>query len=172
MFFSGFALKDEKHFFSDIVVESPYVISGFSYGAIKAFEAVEASTKRVDKLQLISPAFFQSRDTKFKRLQMMGYKKSADLYLKKFTENCFLPYAPQALSYTDHKREELEELLYYEWSIERLQALRSRGIEIEVYLGSADKISDVTSAYDFFVSVVTVTLIKDANHFLQGKRYE
>ena len=170
MFFSGFALKDEQHFFSEILEESPYVISGFSYGAIKAFEAAEASTKRVDKLQLISPAFFQSRDKKFKRLQMMGYKKSADLYLEKFTENCFLPYAPQALSYTDHKSEELEELLYYEWSIERLQALRSRGIEIEVYLGGADEISDVVSAYDFFLSVATVTLIKNTNHFLQGKQ--
>jgi len=169
MFFSGFALRDEQHFFRDILEESPYVISGFSYGAIKAFEAAEASTKRVDKLQLISPAFFQSRDKKFKRLQMMGYKKSADLYLEKFTENCFLPYAPQALSYTAHKAEELEELLYYEWSIERLQALRSRGIEIEVYLGDADEISDVRSAYDFFLSVATVTLIKGANHFLQGR---
>ncbi|MGB5966357.1 MAG: alpha/beta hydrolase, partial [Sulfurimonadaceae bacterium] len=89
MYFSGFALRDEAHFFNAFLDDGQYVLSGFSYGAIKAFKEAMKSSTRVDKLQLISPAFFQSKGAKFKRLQLMGYQKNSDAYLAKFTENCF-----------------------------------------------------------------------------------
>jgi len=169
MYFNGFALQDEAHFFETILDHGQYVISGFSYGAIKAFEEAVSSTTRVDKLQLVSPAFFQSKPEKFKRLQLMGYKKESSAYLDKFTENCFLPYDVRQLHYSNHDVDELEELLYYVWDEKALHRLLGRGIEIEVYLGAQDKISDVGAAYDFFLPFATVTLIKEANHFLQGE---
>ena len=169
MYFNGFALQDESHFFDDLLESGPYVISGFSYGAIKAFKEALKSKTRVDKLQLFSPAFFQSKSSKFKRLQLMGYQKSSDLYLEKFTQNCFLPYTPQSVTYAEHSVAELEELLTYEWDVKELQQLADRGTSIEVYLGGQDKISDVGPAYTFFLPYATVTLVKGANHFLQGE---
>jgi len=169
MYFNGFALQDEEHFFDEIRDSSQYVISGFSYGAIKALKAALNATTRVDKLQLFSPAFFQSKASKFKRLQLMGYQKNSDLYLKKFTKNCFLPYEVQTVTYAKHTVAELEELLTYEWDTKELQGLKERGTSIEVYLGGQDKISDVGPAYAFFLPFATVTLIKGANHFLQGE---
>ena len=169
MYFNGFALQDDEHFFEAIAESGPYVVSGFSYGAIKAFKAALNSTTRVDKLQLFSPAFFQSKSSKFKRLQLMGYQKNSDLYLKKFTENCFLPFGAETVTYAKHSVAELEELLTYEWDTKLLKQLTDRGTTIEVYLGGQDKISDVGPAYAFFLPFATVTLIKGANHFLQGK---
>ncbi len=169
MYFNGFALQDEAHFFDEIIDKGQYVISGFSYGAIKAFKEALNSTTRVDKLQLFSPAFFQSKSSKFKRLQLMGYQKSSEVYLAKFTENCFLPYGVQDVTYAKHSVAELEELLTYEWDLKELQQLIDRGTTIEVYLGGQDKISDVGPAYTFFLPFATVTLVKGANHFLQGK---
>lgn len=170
MYFNGFALQDEEHFFDDILDNGQYVISGFSYGAIKAFKNALNSTTRVDKLQLISPAFFQSKSSKFKRLQLMGYQKNSDAYLLKFTENCFLPYGVKDVTYSKHSVAELEELLTYEWNGAELQALVDRGTAIEVYLGGQDKISDVGPAYAFFLPFATVTLVKGANHFLQDNK--
>ena len=168
-FYHGFALKDEASFFEAYVDESDFAISGFSYGAIKAFQAAQVSRKRVDKLQLFSPAFFQNSTSKFKRLQRMGYQKNSAHYIEKFTQNCFLPHATQVLSYTEHTLEALDELLNYEWQASELEALVIRGVKLEVYLGADDKISDSQSAYDFFKPFGTVTLIKGANHFLQGE---
>ena len=169
LFFHGFALRDEEHFFSEYLEKGSYVVSGFSYGAIQAFEYALSSQQRIDTLQLFSPAFFQNSSTKFKRLQMMGYTKSAETYISRFTENCFLPYAPREVSYSKHSAEELEVLLNHVWSDQELETLRLRGTKIEVYLGSEDKISDAISAKDFFTPYAEVTLIKGANHFLQGE---
>jgi hypothetical protein len=63
--------------------------------------------------------------------------------------------------------EELDELLNYEWDIYELNRLAQKGVKIEVYLGSEDKIIDVESARELFLQVSTVTYIKNANHFLQ-----
>ncbi len=168
-YFNGFALQDEEHIFDAILDDGEYVISGFSYGAIKAFKEAMKSTTRVDKLQLLSPAFFQSKSSKFKRLQLMGYQKNSEAYLTKFIENCFLPYRLEEVKHAKHSVAELEELLTYVWDEKELQALTQRGTTIEVYLGGQDKISDVGPAYAFFLPFATVTLIKGANHFLQNK---
>ena len=109
------------------------------------------------------------KSSKFKRLQLIGYQKNSALYLEKFTQNCFLPFDVQSIAYAKHSIDELEELLTYEWDTKELQQLTQRGTTIEVYLGGQDKISDVGPAYAFFLPFTTVTLIKGANHFLQGK---
>ena len=169
-FFSGFSLKNEEYLFQEYIKESEYTICGFSYGAIKALgttlEMLENS-KRVDIVQLFSPAFFQNRPEKFKRLQLMGYKKDKDAYIQQFIEKCFAPYEKKRVENIETDISELKELLEYEWSLELLKELDSKGVKIEVYLGGKDAIVDSVAAKEFFVKVATVTYIKDANHFLQ-----
>lgn len=60
-YYSGFSLKNEKKIFGEYIKENDFTISGFSYGAIKAFEDVLKSDERVDLLQLFSPAFFKRK---------------------------------------------------------------------------------------------------------------
>ena len=40
-YFSGFSLENEEELFSKYIIENDFTISGFSYGAIKAFEYVK-----------------------------------------------------------------------------------------------------------------------------------
>lgn len=169
-FYSGFSLKDEHHFFDAYIKDFEYTVCGFSYGAIRAFRYVQEclkESKRVDTLQLFSPAFFEKREEKFKKLQLFGYKKDKDLYIEEFSKSCFLPYNQKRVEHNSSDTiEELQDLLYYKWSIEELKELVCGGVKIEVYLGSKDKIIDVASARELFLQVATVTYIKEANHFL------
>jgi len=169
-YFSGFSLKDDDVFFKDILDETSYCVSGFSYGAIKAFEFVEKEIeegRRVDVLQLISPAFFQTKSDKFKRIQTISYIKSEKSYLENFLKMCFNPYAIKDITHTENNIDELNKLLYFIWDKSKIQKLSNIGVRVEVYLGSEDQIIDSLSAYKFFMDVSTVTYIKNANHFLQ-----
>jgi len=169
-FYSGFSLKNEEYLFERFISFSDYTICGFSYGAIKAFQNVKEKlelSQRVDKLQLFSPVFFQTKEQQFKRLQLKAYKKDKKNYLQKFIGSCFIPYSKKIIEYRNTNIDELEELLNYDWNIEELKFLEKKGVKIEVYLGGEDKIIDVKSAREFFLEIATVTYIKDANHFLQ-----
>jgi len=169
-FYSGFSLKNEEYLFEEYINSSDYCVCGFSYGAIKALEYVQEQLKlekRVDTLQLLSPAFFQTKDKKFKRLQLMAYKKSQNTYLRNFMDSCFAPHSKKIVEHSKTAMEELDKLLNYEWNVDELNRLAQKGVEIEVYLGSEDKIIDVESARELFLQVSTVTYIKNANHFLQ-----
>lgn len=171
-FFSGFSLINESYLFNEYLDGSDYTVCGFSYGAIKALRHTKktlALGKRIDTLQLFSPAFFQSKPSKFKRMQMLSYNKNKDGYLRQFINSCFLPYEKMIVEHTQTSSDELEELLNYEWMIDELKVLVDNGLKIEVYLGGEDKIIDVNSAKEFFLKVATVTYIKNANHFLQVK---
>jgi hypothetical protein len=169
-FFSGFSLRDESSFFEDFIQETQYCIYGFSYGAIKALKHTQEllkSGERVDRLQLFSPAFFQTKAQKFKRVQTLAYSTNREAYLEQFIDACFLPYKRKTVLFKESNLEELEELLEYKWLLSDLAPLRDAGVKIEVYLGSEDKIIDVEAAREFFLRVATVTYIKNANHFLQ-----
>lgn len=168
-YFNGFSLKNEEYLLKEYIDTSDYSVCGFSYGAIKALDATSQMLKnsqRVDRLQLFSPAFFQTKEEKFKRLQLMSYKKSKLLYLKQFMKGCFFPYEEKIVENIETDISQLKELLEYEWSLEKLQEISTRGVRIEVYLGSKDAIIDVDRAKEFFLEVATVTYIKEANHFL------
>jgi len=169
-FFSGFSLKDEEYLFKEYIDSSEYNVCGFSYGAIKAFEEVKKrlqNLQRVDRLQLLSPAFFQTKDAKFKRLQMLSYNKSELLYLKKFLASCFYPHEQKIVTQVQTSLDELKELLEYVWDIDELQKIVDAGVRLEVYLGQKDIVIDADGAKEFFLKVADVTYIKDANHFLQ-----
>ena len=169
-FYSGFSLQNESYLFDKYINKSQYTACGFSYGAIKALRYVQeqlACGNRIDRLQLFSPAFFQTKNMKFKRLQLLSYKKNEDAYLRQFMEFCFFPHTKKIVQSRATKIEELQELLDYEWDLQALQELEQRGVKIEVYLGSEDKIIDVEEARELFLNIATVTYIKNANHFLQ-----
>ena len=169
-FFSGFSLKNEEYLFDKYTRKSEYTICGFSYGAIAAFRMtidMLNAGKRVDTLQLLSPAFFQSKDEKFKRLQLISYQKNQDVYMEQSISSCFLPYNKKIVEYKETTIVELKELLNYEWSLEDLKKIEERGVKIEIYLGGEDKIIDVNAAKELFLNVSTVTYVKSANHFLQ-----
>lgn len=171
MFYSGFSLKDDRAFFDEFLNSSEFCVAGFSYGAIKAFHKTEmmlADGKRVDKLQLFSPAFFQTKPQKFKKFQLKAYGIDKQTYIKNFLQLCFEPYKQQDVTNVDTTKDELEELLFYEWDKQRLQKVVDSGVDIEVYLGGEDRVIDVAGAREFFKEFATVTYVKDGNHFLRG----
>ena len=166
-YFSGFCLENEEKLFNEYIIKNDFTISGFSYGAIKAFEEVLNSNQRVDKLQLFSPAFFQTKDKKFKRMQLMFFKKDANIYCNNFLKNITNPSNIDCNKYfTQGSYEELDELLNYEWSDEKLNSLVQKGTKIEVFLGSEDKIVESLKAKEFFIKYATVYYIKDVGHIL------
>jgi hypothetical protein len=166
-YFSGFCFFDESELFDEYLIRNDFTVSGFSYGAIKAFEEVLNSQNRVDRLQLFSPAFFQTQDDKFKRTQVMYFKKDANSYCEGFLENVVYPLPLDISKYFKlGTAQELQELLYYEWSEEKLQELIEKGVKIEVYLGGKDKIIDALKAKEFFEKFATVYYIKEKGHLL------
>ena len=166
-YFSGFCFFDESELFNDYIIRNDFTVSGFSYGAIKAFEGVLSSQKRVDKLQLFSPAFFQTQDEKFKRTQVMYFKKDSSKYCEGFLSNVLHPLSIDISKYFKQGSiEELNELLYYEWSEEKLEQVLLKGTKIEVYLGGKDKIIDASKAQEFFKKFATVYYIKEKGHLL------
>lgn len=168
IFYSGFSLKNEYYFFEQYLEKSEYTVAGFSYGAIKAAIYASEATKRIDTLQLFSPAFFQTKREAFKRLQMGAFLKSKEEYIENFLITCFAPYAVQEVELdVDASESQLRELLYFEWTRELMDSIVSKGIRIEVFLGLEDKVIDVQGAREFFLPFATVTSMRTGNHFLQ-----
>lgn len=167
-YFSGFSLKGEQELFEDYILEDDFTVCGFSHGAIKAFEYVYESSSRVDTLQLFSPAFFQTQDKRFKRTQLMFFKKDEDSYCLNFLENIAFPLKFKMNKYfTKGKFEELDELINYTWDEKKLQEIVDKGVKIEVYLGEEDKIVEAIKASEFFRKFATVYFIKEKGHILK-----
>ena len=97
----------------------------------------------------------------------MYFKKDPNAYCENFLENVKSSSSKDISKYFNlGSIEELQELLYYEWSEEKLQKLLEKGTKIEVYLGANDKIVETLSAKDFFVNFATVYYIKEKGHLL------
>lgn len=167
-FFSGFCFSNEQELFSEYLIQNDFTVSGFSFGAIKAFEEVYASNERVDRLQLFSPAFFQIQDEKFKRMQLMYFKKDAKAYCETFLKNTVFPNKNLDIEkyFSLGTAEQLDELLNYVWDKDKLQELVNRGVKIEVYLGEKDKIVDSLKSKEFFINYSTTYYIKNKGHIL------
>ena len=167
LYFSGFSLSNEQKIFDDIIDKSEFSICGFSFGAQKAFEYVLNCDTRVDKLQLFSPAFFQNKDIKYKRLQLMFFNKDKEQYCNNFLKNVVGDSSIDLkLYFKVGSQKELEELLYYNWEKSALETIIDRGIQIEVFLGADDKIIDSNVAYEFFKQYATVYLFQKKGHIL------
>lgn len=168
-YFSGFCLENESCLFDSWSQKGDFTVAGFSYGAIKALEYALNCSNRIDKIQLFSPAFFNDKDEKYKRLQLMFFVKDEKSYVNNFLENVKYPSQIDLNLYLSiGKKEELQELLYYHWDSTKLEHLISQGIKIEVYLGEEDKIINSSLARDFFKSCqCEVYFIKNVGHLLR-----
>jgi len=166
-FFSGFALKNDIHLCERYLINSEFNVAGLSFGAIKAIEYAKTATSRIDTIQLFSPAFFQNKSEKFKRMQLLYFFKNSDDYINNFIKNCFYPSKiNEKIETYSAKKNELEELLRYSFSQETLKDLKTKGIRIEVYLGADDRIIDASSAKEFFIINCDIFWFHKLGHFL------
>ena len=166
MYFNGFSLKNEEELFSQYLISTDFTVAGFSYGAIKAIEYALNSEKRIDRLQLFSPAYFNDKDIKYKRMQLMYFKKDSRMYCDNFLKNSGFPQGVLSRYFRQGDYSELEELLNYVWDGNKLQKLVDKNIKIEVFLGSDDKIIDSNEALEFFRKFSEVYYIKEKGHIL------
>ena len=167
-YFNGFSLRGEEELFSDFVSREDFTLVGFSYGAQLAFEEAYRSRKRVEKLILLSPAFFQTEKKSFVRLQLRFFEQDKDAYIHQFLANVAYPSEIDPTGYLDAgSSAELEALLTYRWEERKIIELLERGTQIEVYLGGRDKIIKSDDAFEFFSTLTVTYLIKDAGHLLQ-----
>jgi homoserine acetyltransferase len=182
-YFNGFCLQDELTLFDNILtqdtIKNDYIVCGFSLGAIDAFEYTLTTDTRVDKLILLSPAFFQEIDEKFKKLQLISFSQNPNQYIENFITNIQKPnimktqenitkYIKQTTKEKDF--EDLKKLLYYVWDIDKLKLLQKRNIIIEVYLGNKDNIINTNNTKDFFMPYCDLFLIQNASHLLKNAK--
>ena len=168
-YFNGFSLQNEEDLFKEYVIESDLCVAGFSYGAQKAFDYVYHSKERIDRLILLSPAFFQIQKTSFTRTQLRYFEAGKEAYVKQFLANVAYPSNLDLSNYLKvGTKEELEALLTYTWDKQKIQEVLDRGTTIEVFLGKDDKIIDAQAAFDFFASLTTTYFIKSVGHLLRG----
>jgi len=166
-FFNGFSLQGEAELFSEILVNTETTVAGFSYGAQQALEYALQSSHRIDRLILISPAFFQSTKASFRRAQLRYFEGDQDAYIQTFLQNVTYPSDRDLSPYLQPgTKESLGALLSYRWKTEDLHTLQQKGIQIEVFIGAEDRIIDAEAAYAFFSKLTTTYLIKKAGHLL------
>ncbi|MDR1911184.1 MAG: pimelyl-ACP methyl ester esterase BioV [Helicobacteraceae bacterium] len=166
-FFSGFGFKNEAPLFTDYlpIDDAPFCAAGFSLGAIRAYQFVADRSQRFDRLILLSPSFFQDREDRFIRSQLIGFTRDRDSYMQNFYTNC----GDLDLKYkkSDAQKSDLEFLLNFHWKAEDFKRLSK--VKIEVILGANDKIINANMAYEFFrAERIETRYIKNANHLLRN----
>ncbi len=167
-YFNGFSLQNEEELFSEYLIQSELCVGGFSYGAQKAFEYVYESKERIDRLILLSPAFFQTQKPSFIRTQLRYFEAGQEAYVKQFLSNVTYPSKTDLSAYLKvGTKEELDALLTYVWDKKKIQEVLDRGTIIEVFLGKDDKIIDAQAAFDFFAPLTTTYFIKTVGHLLR-----
>ena len=167
-YFNGFALQGEEVFFKEQLIDTEFTVAGFSYGAQQAFEYAYNSRERIDRLILLSPAFFQNHKKSFVKTQLRYYKADEKSYIETFLENVSYPSYINLYEYLKRANyDELEALLIYVWEKEKMVELLEKGITIEVFMGGVDKIVDAKKSFEFFSALVPVTLFKELGHLLR-----
>lgn len=166
-FFSGFSFQNEAEQFKTWLEPGAYSVAGFSYGAIEAFEYVRTTRRRIDRLQLFSPAFFQTKNERFRTLQLRAFDLDKAGYMGKFLQNAFAPYEIEKVERRPASAEELKRLLEYQWDADAVREVTQQGVRVEVYLGAEDRIIDSAAARAFFTPLTNVIWINKANHFLK-----
>jgi len=167
-YFNGFSLKNEEELFSTYLEEGEYTVSGFSYGAQRAFEYVYHSQTRIDKLILLSPAFFQTQKPSFTRTQLRYFEANKNSYVEQFLQNVAYPSKISLNKYLNIGTEKaLNALLSYVWDEKKIKEVLNKGITIEVFIGDEDKIIDSKEAIHFFRELSTLYIIKKSGHLLE-----
>ncbi len=169
-YFNGFSLKGEEGFFKEWLIESEMCVAGFSYGAQQALEYVLQTDTRVDRLILLSPAFFQNQKPAFARAQLRYFEADKDAYVSQFLKNVVYPSNEEMTPFLNvGSRSELESLLGYVWDADKIRMIQQRGTVIEVFLGGKDKIIDAKAAFDFFAPLTITYYLKNAGHLLKER---
>ncbi len=168
-YFHGFSLQNEEELFNQYLINSDYCVAGFSFGAQQAFEYAYHSKKRIDRLILLSPAFFQTQKPSFTRTQLRYFEAGQEAYVEQFLSNVAYPSDINLSKYLSvGDKEELEALLIYKWDEKKIEEILARGTTIEVFLGKEDKIIDAEQAFNFFTPLTTTYFIKDVGHVLRA----
>lgn len=166
-YFNGFCLQNEEQFLQQYIPKGETTVAGLSYGAQLAFEWAYHSSQRVDRLILLSPAFFQTKTPSFIRTQLRYFDQNQEAYIRQFLLNVAFPSSVDLVPYlAKGTKDELVSLLDYVWGKEKIKTVLSRGTTIEVFLGSEDKIIDSKMAFDFFGSLTATYQIKNVGHLL------
>ena len=170
-YFNGFSLQNEEDLFTEYLTDDTCTVAGFSYGAQQAFEYAYASKTRIDRLILLSPAFFQMQKASFRRTQLRYFEAGQEAYVKQFLDNVSYPSDVNLAPYLSiGTKDELDALLSYVWEEEKIQILLEKGITIEVFLGEKDKIINIKDAHAFFSKQCTTYSMKNCGHILKGLR--
>lgn len=168
-YFHGFSLQNEEELFNQYLINSDYCVAGFSYGAQQAMEYVYHSNKRIDRLILLSPAFFQMQKPSFIRTQMRYFQGLQESYVEQFLQNVAYPSSFELKEYLETgTAEELEALLSYKWDETKIKEILNRGTVIEVFLGNEDKIINADAAFTFFAKLTTTYFVKNVGHLLKS----
>ncbi len=168
-YFNGFSLQNEEKLFSEYLIDSDLCVAGFSYGAQQALEYTYHSKERIDRLILLSPAFFQTQKPSFIRTQLRYFEAGEEAYIKQFLTNVSYPSKIDSSVYLKvGTKEELEALLTYIWDKKKIQEILDRGTTIEIFLGNNDKIIDIEEVFDFFSPLTTTYLLKGVGHLLRS----
>ena len=168
-YFNGFSLQEEEELFTPYLLNSDYCVAGFSYGAQQAFEYAYHAKERIDRLILLSPAFFQTEKPSFIRTQLRYFEAGQEAYVKQFLANVTYPSKLDLSNYLQvGTKEELESLLSYQWDTKKIQEILDRGTTIEVFLGNKDKIIDAQETFNFFSPLTPTYFMKDVGHLLKG----
>ncbi len=169
-FFSGFGFANEWILFKEYLDRGEYTVAGFSYGAQKALQyALQLYQKeRIQKLQLLSPAYFDHLPRPIKQKEIVNFAKNPKAYMRFFYKKALYPATFDIEPFTKEPTlAELKELLFFEWRGEELQELKDAGVQIEIYLGELDKIVDASKAQEFFKEYGVSYLIKGVGHLLR-----
>lgn len=171
-YFEGFGFYGTTSLFTPWVKEGECSVAGFSYGAQSALEYVMQAKRRIQYLQLISPAFFNDKEDAFMQAQLKAFEKNQAAYMKRFYANAAYPANVAAFSpYIDKSVDvaSLKALLSYRWEPQKLEALKQKGVVVEVFIGGKDKIVDAGAACDFFAQSALCYYFKEAGHLLRSK---
>ncbi|CAA6822643.1 MAG: FIG00387961: hypothetical protein [uncultured Sulfurovum sp.] len=167
-YFNGFSLANENRLFTEYLSNGSRTVVGFSYGAQKAFEYAYSTPNFVDRLILLSPAFFQMEKQSFVRTQLRYFESDHKAYIDTFLQNVAYPSSFDLSEYKQTgTKEDLEALLTYVWDTDKIDDLKSRGTTIEVFLGMKDKIINAENAETFFTQCTTTYSIKNVGHILR-----
>jgi len=101
-------------------------------------------------------------------LQTISFAKNQDMYIQNFLNQVKYPCDINIEKYIKKSSSiELEELLNYEWDVKKIQALKDKNIDIEVYVGGDDKIINPNAVLDFFTPYANIYFIKNIGHLLR-----
>ena len=167
-FFSGFCLAGEEELFDEYLPAYGSFVSGFSYGAQKALRYA-ITDESIKKLILLSPAFYSHKEEAFKEAQIAAFVSNPKLYALKLLKKSGLKDEERLKYEANGTKEELTELLYFEWRAEDFNRLIDRGASIEVFTGLVDRVVEQASAIEFFESFGKIKLYKleNKNHILR-----